>query len=319
MIIVRLFGGMGNQLFQYAAGRRLACVLGTELKLDTSWFDQCGERQYSLGHFNIQESFAHPDEVAAMTTPTMGRRIIAKLRRRKPLAPTHIKEKHFHFSPRILTLPDGVCLEGYWQSEKYFADIAAVIRRDLTVKHPQTGRNKEWGEMIASSESVSLHVRHGDYVANPNSRQIHGVLDLDYYLGCAQEIMKALKTPHFFIFSDDPDWVRNNMSFSCPATLVEHGEDKLCADIEDLRLMSQCKHHIIANSSFSWWGAWLNPRSDKMVFAPRQWFTRMGMASRKTHDLLPDCWIISPGMDRADLRSPADGNGHIGPVAANSA
>jgi hypothetical protein len=244
--------------------------------------------------------------VAAMTTPSLARRVIAKLRRRKPRARTHIKEKHFHFSPRILTLPDGVCLEGYWQSEKYFADVASLIRRDFTVKHPQTAKNKEWGDMIASSESVSLHVRRGDYLANPTNRQIHGLLGLGYYRNCVQEIMKVVKTPHFFIFSDDSSWVREHLSFSCPATFVEHGEREPCADVEDLRLMSQCKHHIIANSSFSWWGAWLNPRSDKMVFAPKQWFTTMGMASRRVDDLLPDRWMVRSDEDHPTPDSPAD-------------
>ncbi len=294
MIITRLIGGLGNQMFQYAVGRRLAHVLGTELKLDITEFDNYKPRTfrtYSLGNFNIREKFASPEEVAALTRPTMLERMRAKLLRRPPRPPrTYIREKHFHFDPDILNLLDGVYLDGYWQSEKYFSDIAEIIRREFTVKVPQTGKNQELGEQINSRESVSLNVRRGDYVSNPRINKLFGCCGLDYYLRRVEFINSKVKNAHFFAFSDEPQWVADNLKLPCSMTIVDHNNTSM--EYEDLRLISQCKHHIIANSSFSWWGAWLNPRKDKMVFAPKQWFGKERQASRKMDDLLPANWIV---------------------------
>lgn len=291
MVIVKIIGGLGNQMFMYAAGRRLAHVLGVELKLDIRGFETYKLRRYSLGSFNIQEKFASAEEVAALTKRGSIERVLAKLlcRPRRP-APTHIREKHFHFDPEILSLPDGVYLEGYWQSEKYFTDIAGIIRQEFTVKPVQTGKNRELGEEIALCESVSLHIRREDYVSNPHVNQVHGLCDIDYYFRCVEHLTQTVKNPHFFVFSDDPKWARDSLKQPYPTTLVEH--NKADKDYEDLRLMSQCKHHIIANSSFSWWGAWLHPREDKIVIAPKQWFGKEQQASRKMNDLLPATWIL---------------------------
>ncbi len=288
MVITRLIGGLGNQMFQYAAGRRLAHVLRVELKLDITEFGNYTLRTYSLGDYSIQENFASAEEIAALRLSKRGmvERILAKVLHKRS---THIREKHFHFEPEILNLPDGVYLDGYWQSEKYFSDIAGIIRQEFTVKPIQTDKNRELAEEIASCESVSLHIRRGDYVYNPHTNRVHGVCDLDYYSRCAEELSRMVKNQHFFVFSDDPEWVHDNLKLSYPMTLIDNnGADR---NYEDLRLMSQCKHHIIANSSFSWWGAWLNPRRDKIVFAPRQWFGKEQKASKRTDDLLPATWI----------------------------
>lgn len=288
MIITRLLGGLGNQMFQYAAGRRLAHVLGVDLKLDISGFENYNLRRYSLGNFNVQENFASAEEIAASRIFKRGivERVLAKVLCRQP---TYITERHSHFDPDILNLPDDVYLKGYWQSEKYFADIAEIIRREFTVKFPQTGKNKELAEMIASRESVSLHVRRGDYVSNPKINREYGACEPDYYLRCVEQLTQTVKNPHFFVFSDDSEWSRDNLKQTCPATFVDH--NKADKNYEDLRLMSQCKHHIIANSSFSWWGAWLNPKKDKIVFAPKQWFNKEQFAFRRIDDLLPATWI----------------------------
>ena len=293
MVITRIYAGLANQMFQYAAGRRLAHVLGVELKLDISSFAYDKLRRYSLGAFNIQENIASLGEVTALKKVTIPQRLLAKLRHRAPgPGPRHIAEKHFHFDPEVLTLHDGVYLEGYWQSEKYFADIAGIIRREFVVKSPQSGKTKELAEMIASKESVSLHIRRGDYVADLKENKIHGVLSLDYYYRCIEKLTRIVRNPYFIVFSDEPQWAISNLSLSYPITFVEHDSNELSRDIEDLRLMSQCKHHIIANSSFSWWGAWLNPRNAKMVIAPKQWFTKEGLMSMRVDDLLPNSWIV---------------------------
>jgi len=289
MIIVKLKGGLGNQFFQYAVARHLAEIHRTVLKMDISFFKTYELHTYSIWPFNIQENFASPEEVAALMFRRQGiaERIIRRVLHKSPKpAPTYIREKElFHFDPDILNLPDGVYLDGSWQSEKYFADIAGIIRRKFTVKTPQAGKDKELAERIASCESVSLHIRRGDYLLPPYN-SVHGTCSSDYYFRCVECLTQTIKHPHFFIFSDEPEWTRDNLKLSYPSTLVDHnGADK---DYEDLRLMSQCKGHIIANSTFSWWGAWLNQNPEKIVLAPKRWFKSDDYNPK---DLIPDEWI----------------------------
>ena len=288
MIITKLKGGLGNQLFQYALARRLAEVHKTVLKVDISFFETYELHTYSIWPFNIQENLASPEEVAALTIrrPRIMERVMNRALSKPPKrAATYVQEKHLHFDHDILNLPDKVYLDGYWQSEKYFADIEPIIRREFTVKTPQNGKDKELAEQIASCEAVSLHIRRGSYLL-PSHFSTHGICSLDYYYRGVKYLTQTVKYPHFFIFSDDPQWVRDNLKISYPTTHVDHnGADK---DYEDLRLMSQCKHHIIANSTFSWWGAWLNANPNKIVLAPRRWF---GDPSMDNRDLIPERWI----------------------------
>ena len=290
MIIVKLNGGLGNQMFQYALGRRMAYVLGVRLKLGIFGFANYKLRTYGLSPFNIQENFASQEEVTALTVLRQGitARVIRQVLRKPPKpAPTYIREKKlFHFDPDILDLPDGVYLDGSWQSEKYFADIEAVIHQEFTVKIPQAGKDKELAEQMASCESVSLHIRRGDYVSNPLTNQILGTCDRDYYPRCVEYLIQTVKNPHFFVFSDEPEWSRDNLNLLYPTTFVDH--NKADKDYEDLRLMSQCKHNIIANSTFSWWGAWLNQNPEKIVWAPKRW---LKSDYYNTRDMIPDKWI----------------------------
>lgn len=289
MVVIKLIGGLGNQMFQYAAGRRLAYVLGVELKLDISWFENQNLRKYDLWVFNIQEHFASPEEVALLTVQKQGitERVVRCALRKQPKRPrTYIREKNFHFDPDIVCLSEGVYLDGYWQSEKYFKDIEAVIQHEFAVNSPQTGKNKELAELIASCETVSLHIRRGDYVSNPQTNQVHGICDLNYYFRCVEQLTQKVKNPHFFIFSDESEWARENLNLPNQTTFVDHNRtDK---NYEDMRLMSQCKHHIIANSAFSWWGAWLNQNPCKIVLAPKKWFNSVDY---NTNDLILDGWL----------------------------
>jgi hypothetical protein len=287
MIITRLLGGLGNQMFQYAAGRRLAHVLSVELKLDVTWMDKFLGRPYALGNLNIEEKFASASEIATVA-PT-GRLGHALAKRWPKKWPRYIQEKHFHFDPDILKLPDGVYLKGFWQSEKYFLDIAETIRREFTVKHPLSEKAKEMSEPIASEQSVSLHIRRGDYVTSRTMKRHHGVCELDYYFRCVDYLKQLVKNAHFFIFSNDQQWARDNLKQLHPATFIDYNRpDK---NYEDLWLMSQCKHNIITNSTFSWWGAWLNPGKDKIVLAPKQWFSKKDQLATKMDDLFPPGWI----------------------------
>lgn len=288
MIIAELTAGMGNQMFQYAAARRLAYVHRTELKLDVTHFNRQILRKYSLNYFNIQENFSTKEEINKYKPWQMklSKRIISKIKRMVS-NPHHlfVEEKFYHFDPKILNLPNDVYLSGFWQSDKYFKDIEDTVRKDLTIKIPQTGKNKELAETISSCQSVSIHIRRSDYLTDPAVYKKHGVCDLDYYFNCIKLINKEIKNPIFFIFSDDCKWVQDNFRTGFPTIVISHNNSENA--FEDLRLMSQCKHNIIANSSFSWWAAWLNSNKNKIVFTPKIWFRNMKLNDK---DLIPDGW-----------------------------
>lgn len=165
----------------------------------------------------------------------------------------------------------GRCyLLGYWQSEQYFSRFAASIRSDFTFRQPLSGRNAVLAERISACSAVSLHVRRGDYVSDPKNLGKHGVCSLDYYRDAIRAISRQVKDPAFFVFSDDMDWVRNNLDIGAACHFVDHNTGP--ESFNDMRLMSLCRHHVMANSSFSWWGAWLSPFEDKQVIAPKRWF-----------------------------------------------
>lgn len=277
-------------MFQYAVARRLAHGHGATLKLDLSEFETYKLREYSLKPFRIEAGIAGDEDLETVErrSPSLSQRLL-RLLRRHPANPgiRYIAEKKpFVFDPDILTLPDGVYLDGYWQSEKYFFDIADIIRREFEVRTAQAGEDREVAENILSCESVSLHVRRGDYVSNPATHSFHGVCSLDYYAAGIAYIAEYTRNPRLFVFSDDTAWAIENLNPSIPATFISHnGPEK---NYEDLRLMSQCRHHIIANSSFSWWGAWLNPSPSKIVISPTRWIASEQM---ETDDLLPESWI----------------------------
>jgi hypothetical protein len=292
MVIVKLIGGLGNQLFQYSAGRRLAHVRGVELKLDVTGLDDSSyrtARPYELAPFDVVQTVASPREITKHTRPNssiLSRLFHRLVRKGVQLPKSYIKETRYHFDPCILDLPDDVYLDGYWQSERYFVDIAETIRKEVTVTIPLEGRNAELSREILRSQAVSLHVRRGDYATDPVTNEVHGICGLDYYARAVAHIASKIGPPVFFAFSDDPAWVREHLTFSYPVHIVDHNDAAHC--YEDMRLMSLCNHHIIANSSFSWWGAWLNPRPDKIVVAPKRWFNNY---DADTRDLFPDGWV----------------------------
>jgi len=283
MVIAQLIGGLGNQLFQYAAARRLAQYHQVPLKLDITGFETYKLHNYSLNHFNIVETFAQPDEIARYKKQGF----IHRVRRRFfPYAlQRHILEKSLSFQPAILNLHPNVYLQGYWQSERYFIDIAVIIRQEFMIKTPIDAINAQLSEQITATNAVSLHVRRGDYASNPVFQKVHGLTSLEYYAKAIQKIAAQVENTHFFIFSDDPDWTRANLNFDVPLTFVTHNQaDK---NYEDLRLMSLCQHHIIANSSFSWWGAWLGGNPKKIICYPAHWANDKNL---NTSDIIPNGW-----------------------------
>ncbi len=275
MIITKLIGGLGNQMFQYAAGRRLSYIHNAPLQLDTSELYRLKTRRYELDCFNIK------GEVIDRQNKGFVGKIIKRLKTKENI----YFEKHFRFDKDVLTLPDNKTLVGYFQSEKYFSDIGAIIREEFTFREPPNSKINAVLGNIKSSESVSIHFRRTDYINNKKFFHYHGVCSPDYYRRAICLIAGKIKAPVFFIFSDDLTWVRRNLKIKYPNFLVDLNlKDK---DYEDLRLMSMCRHHIIANSSFSWWGAWLNGNKNKIVISPKSWFKDNTI---NTEDLIPSSW-----------------------------
>jgi hypothetical protein len=291
MIIICLMGGLGNQLFQYAAGRRLADRIGTTLKIDLSMLHRNGQRPYGLDRFNIRASltrYLSLDFYEGCPKGNIRRWIIRRYGEIVHRLYSRIPEpSDMSLSEEVLqTRNRRVVLYGFWQSERYFMDDRDAIRRDMTLKDPPVGKNKDLVDLMAQVNAVSLHVRRGDYACNPVVNAVHGTCSLEYYQKAVARIAARVTAPHFFVFSDDPEWTRNHLRIPYPSTWVSHNGPE--HDFEDLRLMRHCRHHIIANSSFSWWGAWLAERPDQMVVAPAQWFA---VTRLKTGNLLPSSWI----------------------------
>jgi len=289
MIISRIIGGLGNQMFQYAAGRALASKHNVTLMLDVSGF-----KGYDLHQgFELQRVFSCPVEFAAETdvrsilgwqaSPAVRRILMrpkfAALRRKG-----FISEPHLHYWEGISRAPKDAYLMGYWQSEKYFSEIAATIRADFTFRPPLDARNEAMAAEMSGVNSVSLHIRRGDYVTNPRALATHGLCSLEYYRGAINYIADRVEAPNFFVFSDDIPWAREHLPMNFPCQFIGHNQG--AQSFIDMQLMSLCKHHIIANSSFSWWGAWLNPGARKIVVAPQAWFAN----GTTTDDLIPEGW-----------------------------
>lgn len=286
MIVARLDGGLGNQMFQYAAGLALALARRVDLKLDCAPLWRSPNRHFALSSFRLRAGFASRAEVLRLRSRRNLRGVVSLLLR-KPLR-TYIKERSFHFDDSCLrTAPSDAYLDGYWQSERYFERAIEEVRKDFSFRELPRGRTKELLEEIGSCRApVSVHVRRGDYVTSPSARAVHGTCGLDYYERALAFLDKKVQPDAHFIFSDDPEWARRNIRTRGTPTFIDHNGPSAAA--EDLRLMQACGHHVIANSTFSWWGAWLSSRPEKTIVTPRRWF-RSG--DRREDDLIPPGWI----------------------------
>lgn len=281
--ITALTGGLGNQMFQYAMGRALAERHGVPLLLDLRGLQHDPLRDYALSHFRITAKLAAETDMPRELGP-LGRRL-----HRLPrwlTGQTRIVEQGFPFDPTIIELKAPLHLAGNWQSERYFSSYAGLIRDEFRLQDPFTPDRQAIADMLAERPMVSVHVRRGDYANNAKTNAYHGTCEPSYYAAAQQQLGDQIGDLQYMVFSDDPDWARENLTSFSLATFVEPSSDG--RDEQDLHLMAACKHHIIANSSFSWWGAWLNPDPAKRVIAPRQWFKG---ASHDTSDLIPFSWM----------------------------
>lgn len=289
MIIVNIIGGLGNQMFQYAFAYAASKTSNTIFKLDISGFESYGLRTYELELFNINQKIATNYEVKKLKYKPENtiERIVRRLRRKSLKNSTNFyREPYYHFDKTVFDMTGDIYFEGYWQSEKYFLRYREELLKQFTLKTKISSKSQVLSKDIQNMESVSLHIRRGDYVTNAQTNNIHGTCDLDYYSKAVALIKSKTEKPHFYIFSDDLDWANENLDFIDKLTFVELNNE--APDHEEMYLMSQCKHNIIANSSFSWWGAWLNQNQDKIVIAPKQWFKDVSV---NTNDLIPKTWI----------------------------
>lgn len=300
MIIVKLMGGLGNQMFQYAAGRNIAIRNKTALKLDieNGFLNDFYKRKYLLNHFRIEENIAKFSDLPISlkldyTSNSFFERGKRYINNRIPLDGYYItKERNLCFDSNVFIPRKKQYLIGYWQSEKYFSNISDIIQNEFTVKYPVAGKNREIAEIIQNSNSLCVHFRrlHGISlgVISHAAIEIHGSLGLDYYENAISFLEKQISDLKIFVFSDQPDWARENFKASPPTYFIDHNDDD--QNYEDLRLMSLCKHQVISNSTFSWWRAWLNNNIEKIVIAPQKWFADDEM-NKQTKDLIPEKWI----------------------------
>jgi hypothetical protein len=290
MIVVKLMGGLGNQMFQYAAGRCLSYLHKTELKLDLAFLNtdsqnKYTQRHYTLNVFNINAGLANELDLKPFL-PLEKNKITRALQRKLPILyfTIVVNESGHTFHKEFYSYPKNVYLNGFWQSEKYFEPVKDVLIKEFTLKEQLNKENKELENKISAANSVSLHIRRGDYVTSKETLAFHGTCSLDYYKDAINHLKNKAGNIDLFVFSDDINWVKENLKTDVPIHFVDLNNPSHI----DLHLMSACKHNIIANSSFSWWGAWLNQNPDKTVIAPLKWFAHEGQA---TPDIYPHTWI----------------------------
>lgn len=284
MIIVRITGGLGNQMFQYALGRALSLKLDCELVLDVSFYPKQTLRKYELDKFNIQARYATQKEINnAGADSGVVSRLIHKFGLASIFYPQYIKElESIKYVSAIDNCKQGSYLDGYWQNPSYFELNKEILRKDFTPTEYRSEVVIKWSEKICKSNSVSLHIRRGDYVENAHTNSTHGLCSLEYYKRAIEHIEKKISKPTYFVFSDDIKWCKENLGFIENSFFV----DNTSSAIDDLVLMGGCQHNIIANSTFSWWGAWLG--RDLIAIAPKNWFC---LESRNNIEVYPKKWL----------------------------
>ncbi|WP_158827641.1 alpha-1,2-fucosyltransferase [Mucilaginibacter lacusdianchii] len=276
MIYSKLISGLGNQLFQYAVSRQLSYLRHVPLKLDVSFYETQELRNFKLSHYNIKAEVATQQELDnffyVLKSKSLRARLYRKIQRLKPRhGKRYFKElEPWVYEPSLYSANSNIYLDGYWQHHRYFEHIDDRIFDELTLKNEQERNNYPIFDMLkADDNAVSIHIRRGDYISDPNAFDLLGVLPLTYYDKAIAYINEQVKAPNYYVFSDDLDWARKNLKLNNDVYFVDI--DNGSKDYLELDAMSKCRHHIIANSSFSWWGAYLNRSPNKIVIAPHQW------------------------------------------------
>ncbi len=281
MITVKLQGGLGNQLFQYAFAKALAKQLNTGFAFDDSFYSQ-NITKYSQNGIRMNQLFIFDINYSILNKNNQKWNWLLKRLSRSVGLKSYIAEPRFEFTDMAAQVKGDVFLDGYWQSERYFSVIQSEIKRDFsTFKQSISPTALPILEQIKTINSVCIHVRRGDYLTNPR----YVVLGLDYYHKAIEQLTSQFSDLHFFVFSDDMDWCRANFETDSNFTFVSDNQRFTLRD--EFEMMQSCQHHIIANSTLSWWAAWLNENHKKVVICPQKWF----FDRTSTQDLLPETWI----------------------------
>ncbi len=296
MLIIKFMGGLGNQMFQYAFGVALSHSTGKDVFFDPSWFEEIksykgplGKRVYELEYFNIKPKFVsqeeaqkHINEIKVRNSYLPGfLRHMFKIQKYKVLSDKVFEKEDNLYEPELLEFKGDRYYEGYFQDEEYFIQHRDEILQAFTLKAPLDDANAKMLEKIKNTNSVSLHMRRGDYLV---LQETFGLCTLKYYKNAIEYMASKTENPHFFLFSDDIEWVRENLKINYPCTIVDINTPQ--TGFFDLELMKNCKHNIIANSSFSWWGAWLNKNPDRIIIAPKTWFLKGDRTN-----IVPKNWV----------------------------
>lgn len=286
MILVELSGGLGNQLFQYAAGLSLACHHGVELKVNAASFDRPDlivgtQRTFELDNLQTPPQQASNKEIASFLKQSIIKKCFEKF------TPFHkrsiYKERSTRFDQIFFEAGKEVYIKGNRQSEKYFKPFEDRIREKIQVKDCIKKKYQTISNEMRETESVAIHIRRGDYLTNI-ALQVLGLLPLEYYYSAVEYVSQQKNVSTVYVFSDDIPWVKENLNLNLP---VKYASEFSPSAIDDFYLMSQCRNQIIANSTFSWWAAWLNDNSSKIVVAPTQWYNSPDFDST---DIIPDEW-----------------------------
>jgi hypothetical protein len=293
MIIISLFGGLGNQMFQYATGKAVALRLNTELQLDVSLLNDRTYRKdftyrnFELGIFKIQDKIADIQKVREFApdlwNATEWVKQAYKIKRLINGNHLYSERKKFYYEPQIESIADNTYLYGYFQTEKYFSYYLTEIRAQFQLEHEPNQMNKRIIDVMKSENSVSVHVRRGDYLLAP----FNLLTAENYYRKAIEYILEKVEQPKFYIFTNDIEWTMAEFEqFDIDKAFISNNQGD--SSYMDMVLMSNCQHNICANSSFSWWGAWLNSNRDKIVTAPKVWFKNSVSGN---NELIPPSWI----------------------------
>lgn len=293
MFCIQLNGGLGNQMFQYAFGRAIAEKYKTHFSLDSSLLENHKQNQddtirnFELAIFQQESKRASKQELAKFKKTILLNKIKNKFK--IPFLPNSkiILEKNLKLNNNFFKRKNFYFV-GYWQSEHYFESIENIIRSDFIFKTNLSDKNKDLKNQLDNTNSVSIHIRRGDYVSNQSASKNHGTCSVEYYRKAIETIKDQVLNPVFYIFSDDFEWVKkSNLGVSEYEVIDWNIGEK---SYLDMQMMSYCKHNIIANSSFSWWGAWLNSFDNKIVIAPQRWFVD-NLKNSHFQSLMPKKWL----------------------------
>lgn len=293
MIIIKLNGGLASQIHKYCIGKALSIKYNVPLKFDLSWFNNTPladtQWQYELDVYQLGIEIALPSEINRLKGSNFFVKINNKLHSFFGLS----FHKRTYFNKSFLSfeefnaIPSEAYLEGEWAGDKYFQDIRPLLLSELTIQKISDSAKQIKDKILTSNNTVSIHIRRGDYISNPNASSFHGICDLDYYKHAITKFKQTLDTPLFFIFSDDIPWCKSHLTFERNLVFITDTKN-----YEDLALISLCNHHILSNSGFSWLGAWLNNAPNKIIIAPKQWVINRQMNAKLMKDLIFGKWEL---------------------------